>query len=91
MAWRIELDEGAVKDLRKLDKTTSRRITRFFRERLGALEDPRSIGLPLKTTGERSFWRYRVGDWRIVARIEDDALHILVVRIDHRRSVYRGL
>ena len=91
MAWRIELDEGALKDLRKLDKTVSRRITVFLRERLGALENPRSIGVPLRATGGLSFWRYRVGDWRVVVRIEDDALRILVVRIDHRRSVYRSL
>ena len=91
LVWRIEFDEGAVKDLRKLDKTTGRRITRFLRERLAALENPRSIGLPLRVAGRRALWRYRIGDWRIVARIEDGALRILIVRIDHQRSVYRGL
>lgn len=52
------------------------------------LDDPRSIGEALKGSKLGAFWKYRVGDYRIIARIEDDALRILVVRIGHRKDVY---
>jgi mRNA interferase RelE/StbE len=53
------------------------------------LEDPRSIGQALKGTRFGEFWKYRVGDYRVIAHIEDDRLRILVVRIGNRREVYR--
>lgn len=90
MVWRIEFDAGALKDLRGLDKAVSRRITRFLRERVAALDDPRSIGVALQGGFALPMWRYRVGDWRIVVRIEDEAVRVLVVRVGHRREVYRG-
>ena len=90
MAWRIEFDAGALKDLRGLDKTVSRRITRFLRERIAPLDDARSIGAAMQGSGTFSLWRYRVGDWRIVVRIEDEALRVLVVKVGHRREIYRG-
>ena len=93
MAWRIEFDAGALKDLRGLDKQIARRITRFLRERLGVMDDPRGLGVALRNPGSGpgsvALWRYRVGDWRIVARIEDEVLRVLVLRIAHRREVYR--
>ena len=93
MAWRIEFDAGALKDLRGLDRQVVRRITLFLRERLGAMDDPRGLGTPLRGAGRRHeaapLWRYRVGDWRIVVRIEDEVLRVLVLRIAHRREVYR--
>ena len=94
MAWRIEFESGALKDLRGLDRQVARRITRFLSERVGVLENPRRFGAPLKRGGEigsTQLWRYRVDNWRIVARIEDDILRVLVVRVAHRREVYRGL
>ena len=94
MAWRIEFDSGALRDLRGLDRQVARRVTRFLSERVGALEDPRRFGAPLKSPGEAGsvpLWRYRVDNWRIVVRIEDDVLRVLVVRVAHRREVYRGL
>ena len=94
MAWRIEFESGALKDLRGLDRQIARRITRFLSERIGVLDDPRRFGAPLRRSGEvssMSLWRYRVDDWRIVVRIEDDILRVLVVRVAHRREVYRGL
>jgi mRNA interferase RelE/StbE len=89
LAWLIELDEAAKKDLAKLDKTIAKRITAFLRNRVATLDDPRSIGEALK--GERlgEFWKYRVGDYRIISRIEDDILRILVVKIGNRNKVYR--
>ena len=92
MAWRIEFDAGALRDLRRLDRPVAQRIVRFLRERLVVADDPRSLGAPLRRTagtGTAPLWRYRVGGWRIVARIEDDVLRVLVLRIAHRREVYR--
>jgi mRNA interferase RelE/StbE len=89
LAWRIDFDEEAIKELAKLDKQVARRITAFLRERVAPLEDPRSIGEALKGSKLGEFWKYRVGDYRIIASIEDGALRILVVRVGNRRNVYR--
>ena len=89
MAWRIELDDAAKKDLAKLDKPVAKRITAFIRERLALLDDPRSIGDALKGSRLGELWKYRVGDYRIIADIEDGALKILVIKIGNRREVYR--
>lgn len=89
MAWTIELDRAAVRDLRKLDRQAARRILTFLHGRVGTLDDPRSIGEALKGSRLGEFWKYRVGDYRIIARIEDSAVRVLVVRIGNRRHVYR--
>ena len=89
MAWQIEFDKNAAKELGTLDRQVARRVIAFLRERLAALDDLRSIGQALR--GERfgEFWKYRVGHYRAIARIEDRRLRILVVRISHRAEVYR--
>ena len=51
MAWRIEFDAGALRDLRRLDRQVARRITLFMRDRIGVLDDPRRFGAPLKHVG----------------------------------------
>lgn len=89
MAWRIEFEAGAKKDLGTLDKQIARRITSFLRERVAQLDDVRSIGEALKGSKLGEFWKYRVGDYRIVAKIEDQALLVLVVKVGNRREVYR--
>ncbi len=89
MAWRIEFDELAKKDLAKLDKQIAKRITTFLHQRVSILEDPRSIGEALKGSRLGEFWKYRVGDYRIISSIEEGALRILVVKIGNRREVYR--
>lgn len=89
MAWRIELGRDAEKALDKLDRPVAQRILRFLYERVAPLEDPRSIGEALKGSQLGEFWKYRVGDYRIISRIEDGELRILVVRIGNRREVYR--
>jgi len=89
LVWLIKLDDDAQKDLAKLDKKIAKRITSFLRERVSVLDDPRSIGEPLKGSRLGDFWKYRVGDYRIISNIEDRALRILVVKIGNRREVYR--
>jgi mRNA interferase RelE/StbE len=90
LVWRIEFDDKAKKDLAALEKTIAKRITRFLRERLATLDDPRSVGEALKGSKLGTFWKYRVGDYRIISSIEDGALRILVVRIGNRSTVYRN-
>ncbi|MDF2097307.1 type II toxin-antitoxin system RelE family toxin [Aquibaculum arenosum] len=89
MAWRIEFAPDAAKELRRLDRPVARRILDFLDNRLGALDDPRSIGQPLRGPELGDFWKYRVGDYRIIAEIEDGVMRVLVLRVAHRRAVYR--
>lgn len=89
MAWKVELDSAAERDLDKLDPQMARRILAFLHGRIAPLDDPRSIGEALKGSKLGDFWKYRVGDYRIVASIEDGALRVLVVKIGNRREVYR--
>ena len=87
-AWRVAFDRAAVRDLRKLGSEAERLILRYLRERISGSDDPRRFGHAL--TGERrGLWRYRVGDYCIVASIEDNHFVVLVVTIGHRREVYR--
>ncbi|MDD2407770.1 MAG: type II toxin-antitoxin system RelE/ParE family toxin [Tepidiphilus sp.] len=90
MAWKIELDPAAERELDKLDPPIARRILAFLHDRVAKLDDPRSIGEALKGSKLGAFWKYRVGDYRLIASIEDGALRILVVRIGNRREVYRN-
>ncbi|MBN2492995.1 MAG: type II toxin-antitoxin system RelE/ParE family toxin [Deltaproteobacteria bacterium] len=88
MAYRIELDPRALQELEKIDRQHQERIVSFLRTRLEPLEDQRSIGQPLK--GHlRQLWKYRLGDFRLICDIQDDVIRILVLRIGHRREVYR--
>lgn len=89
MVWRIELTATAAKRLAKLDRQDARRITTFLRERLASAEDPRSLGKALTGPTLGSFWRYRVGDHRLICDLRDDVVTILVLEIGHRREVYR--
>ena len=85
MAWQISFTPRAEKELKKLGAQESQRISRFLRERVSP--DPRALGTALK--GQlREFWRYRVGDFRVLARIQDEELLVLVVQIGHRGKVY---
>lgn len=88
MVWQIEFTPEAEKQLAKIDRQSAKRIVNFLRERIATSENPRSLGKALKGV-LREFWRYRVGDHRIICRIEDDRLLVLVVRVVHLREVYR--
>ena len=88
MAWNLELSPRAQQQLDKLDKAAARRIAKFLYERVGRLNDPRQIGEPLQGT-LIGLWRYRVGDYRIICTLEHDRLVVLVLRIGHRREVYK--
>lgn len=89
MAWRIEFESTAAKELAKLDAEAARRILKFLRERIAPSDDARHIGKPLKGSRLGTFWRYRIGDYRLVVRIDDGAVCVLVLRVAHRGKVYR--
>jgi mRNA interferase RelE/StbE len=89
LAWKIEFDPRAQDELARLDKPIQRRIVRFLSDRVANLEDPRSVGAPLHWPTLGRFWKYRVGDYRLICAIQNQAIKILVVRIGHRREVYR--
>ena len=89
LAWRIEFEDAALKELAKLDKQVARRILVFLRERVAVLVDPRSVGEALKGSRLGEFWKYRVGDYRIITNIEDGVMRILVLKVGNRREVYR--
>lgn len=88
MAWTIEYADAARKQLRKLDRATAQRIDRYLAERVAPLDDPRALGKALSgPLGE--LWRYRVGDYRVIVELRQNVLTVLVLRIGHRREVYK--
>ncbi len=89
MAWRVELSAGVDRELAKLDPQQRKRILEFLSERVARLDNPRSIGQALHGSRLGEFWKYRVGDYRLICRIEDDRLVVLVLRVGHRREIYR--
>jgi mRNA interferase RelE/StbE len=89
MAWSVELSESANRELGKLDPQHKKRILKFLQERVAKLNDPRSIGKALHGSRLGEFWKYRVGDYRLIAKIEDDRLIVLVLRVGHRKEIYR--
>lgn len=88
MTWKIEWDERARKELRKLDPHTQQKILHYTRKRLATAQDPRRFGKALQHELYR-LWRYRVGDYRLICQIEDDRLIVLVLAVGHRREIYR--
>ena len=88
MAWKIEYAESVQKDVRKMDAQQRKRIREFLENKVANLEDPRMLGKAL--TGSFSgLWRYRIGSYRIITHIEDRDVRILVVKMAHRKEVYR--
>jgi mRNA interferase RelE/StbE len=86
--WTIEFEQDAIRQLNRLDKTVRRRVLQFLNFRVAASDDPRQLGKALhgELTG---LWRYRVGDYRLICLLEDERRVIVLVRVEHRRDVYR--
>ena len=89
MAWQIEFDESARKELAKLDRQVARRLIDFLKNRVLNLRDPRSVGQALRGSTLGEFWKYRVGDFRIIASTQDDRMIVLVLRVGNRSDIYR--
>jgi mRNA interferase RelE/StbE len=89
LAWTVSYTETARKQLRKLDRPVARRLVDFLDERVAGEADPRSTGKALTGPVLGAFWRYRVGDYRIICDLQDGALVVLVLQIGNRKDVYR--
>jgi mRNA interferase RelE/StbE len=89
MAYDVELSAEVDRELGKLDAQQANRILKFLHERVARLDDPRSIGEALHGSRLGEFWKYRVGDYRLICKIEDDRLVVLVLRVGHRKEIYR--
>jgi mRNA interferase RelE/StbE len=89
LVWNIEVSDEAKRQLARLGRTEAARITRFLRERVSVLDNPRTIGGPQEGARFHGLWRYRVGDYRVLVDIRDGLLVIVLVGVGHRSAVYR--
>lgn len=87
MKYTVKFSEGALKDLKKLDKHTALLITAWVRKNLEGCEDPRAHGKGL-TANRSGQWRYRIGDYRLIADISEETITILVLAVGHRKDIY---
>ena len=88
MNWRIETSKAFDKEFKKLDHYTQRIVKGWISKNLMEVDNPRSYGKAL-TGNLAGLWRYRIGDYRLIAEIKDDKFTILAISIGHRRDVYR--
>ncbi|MBN2569982.1 MAG: type II toxin-antitoxin system RelE/ParE family toxin [Deltaproteobacteria bacterium] len=87
MIWRVEFDDRARKELRKLDHSVQREILGYLRKRIATKSNPKRFGKPLG--GDKfGLWRYRVGTCRIICQIQTERVVVLVLRVGHRRNIY---
>ena len=89
MAYLVEFDPAALKDLKRLDRPVQQRLIGFLKTRVGALDNPRDIGEALSGATLGNYWKYRIGDWRIICDIQDARIVVRVLRLGNRREVYR--
>lgn len=88
MKYKVQFTKRAMKDLKKLDRSTSALILGWVRKNLENCENPRIHGKGL-TANRSGQWRYRVGDYRLLAEIEDNIITILILNIGHRSDIYK--
>ena len=87
MAWKVEFEKEALKELKKIDPQQAKRILQYLFERIVGNEDPHRFGEALKHNLS-GLWKYRVGDYRIICHIESETMIVLVVRVGHRKGIY---
>ncbi len=88
MAWSVEFLISAQRQIEKLDRSVQQRITSYFHERVLKAEDPRRLAKMLQGP-KGGLWRFRIGDYRAICKIEDERLVVLVLDVGHRREIYR--
>jgi len=89
LAWTINYTESALRQLKKLDKSIALRVVDFMDQRVATADDPRALGKNLVGPKLGDYWRYRVGDIRVICNIQDGKMCVLVIEIGNRREVYR--
>lgn len=87
MAFDIEFDPVAVRDLKKLDRPVQKRLLGFLRECVAPLENPRDLGEALAGAKLGNYWKYRVGDWRIIRDIQDKRIVVRILRFGNRKEI----
>jgi mRNA interferase RelE/StbE len=88
MMWKVELSDIALNNLKKMDKKTAALIIGYIEKKLVGEIDPRSFGKPL-VGNQKSKWRYRIGDYRLLCQILDSKISIVVVAIGRRKEIYK--
>lgn len=88
MAWKIEYSQSSLKQLKKIDAKAAARIIDYLTERVAPQENPRIFGKALVGSQFGNFWRYRVGDYRIICEIMDSEIKILVLKLGDRKNIY---
>jgi mRNA interferase RelE/StbE len=86
--FRIRFTEKAVKNLRKIDPSIAKMLLAWISKNLEGVDNPRKVGKALRHD-KKGAWRYRVGDYRILAKIEDNILIILIIEVGHRKEIYK--
>jgi len=89
LAWKIEFENAAKKDLKRLDRQTQKNILQYLRNRIITDEDPRRFGNPL-SKNLSGLWKYRIGDYRLICEIQKEKMIVLVLRVGHRSKIYGG-
>ncbi|WP_434149460.1 type II toxin-antitoxin system RelE family toxin [Methylocaldum gracile subsp. desertum] len=89
MAWNVEIPDKVKKQLKELDVPIRRRILKFLDERIRTAANPRALGEALHGSELGNFWKYRIGDYRLICHIEDQTVTVTVIKIGHRRDIYR--
>ena len=89
MAWTINYTESALRQLKKLDQSIALRVVDYMDERVATVDDPRMLGKNLVGPKLGDYWRYRVGDIRVICNIQDGEMCVLVIEIGNRREIYR--
>ncbi len=87
MTWKIEFDDRARKELRKLDRTAQSNILHYLRTKIATEDNPRRFGDPLRKNLS-AFWKYRIGAYRIICDIQEDVVTVRVIRVGHRKNIY---
>ena len=88
MAWTINYTESALRQLKKLDQSIALRVVDYMDERVAPVDDPRTLGKNLVGPKLGDYWRYRVGDIRVICNIQDGEMCVLVIEIGNRREIY---
>lgn len=89
MAWTVEFEKKAARELKKLSPDVVTRILDFLADRVESVDDPRQVGAALRGPDLGRFWKYRVGDYRLIAHIDDGTITVLILSVGHRRQIYR--
>lgn len=87
-SWSILYSSEATRQLQSLDRTMARRLVKYLEERVMTLDNPRKIGKALRGSKWEDSWRYRCGDYRIIVRLIDRDVVVMVLRVGHRKNVY---